>query len=428
MSARVKSLNIPHPLFRPRAIRMNQTNPSSHLMNTYANLPVYFTHGKGVWLWDENDRKYLDGLAGIAVNTLGHGHPRLVAAIADQASKLIHTSNIYKIRLQETLADKLAALSGMDRVFFCNSGLEANEAALKIARKYGHDRGVENPEIVVYENAFHGRSIATLSATGNAKVQKGFEPLVPGFVRVPLNDVAALEHVADERPNVVAVFMEAIQGEGGITPARVEYLKAARAICDRKGWLLMIDEVQCGMGRTGKWFAHQWAGVQADVVPMAKGLAGGVPIGAVIAKGEAANVFGPGNHGTTFGGNPLACRAALETIAVIEDEQLLTHAEVTGQLLRSALQRELASVAGVLEIRGRGLMLGIELACPCADVVRRALAYCDEYGVLINVTQERVVRLLPSLVITTEEASLLAAAVAKVIREFLAQQAEPKAA
>ncbi len=407
---------------------MNQTLPSSHLMNTYANLPVYLAHGKGVWLWDEGGRKYLDGLAGIAVNTLGHGHPRLVAAIADQASKLIHTSNVYKIRLQEQLADKLVALSGMDRVFFCNSGLEANEAALKIARKYGHDRGIENPEIVVYENAFHGRSIATLSATGNTKVQKGFEPLVPGFVRVPFNDVAALERVAAERPDVVAVFLEAIQGEGGIAPARVDYLKAARALCDQKGWLLMIDEVQCGMGRTGKWFAHHWAGIEADVVPMAKGLAGGVPIGAVIARGEAANVFGPGNHGTTFGGNPLACRAALETIAVIEDEQLLTNAEETGQLLRSSLARELASVAGVLEIRGRGLMLGIELACPCADVVKRALDYSADYGVLVNVTQERVVRLLPPLIVNAEEASLLAEAVVKVIREFLSQQAEPKAA
>jgi acetylornithine/N-succinyldiaminopimelate aminotransferase len=407
---------------------MNQTAPTSHLMNTYANLPVYFEHGKGVWLWDESGRKYLDGLAGIAVNTLGHGHPRLVAAIADQAGKLIHTSNVYKIRLQETLADKLVALSGMDKVFFCNSGLEANEAALKIARKYGHERGIENPEIVVYDNAFHGRSIATLSATGNAKVQKGFEPLVPGFVRVPLNDAVAIERVAAERPDVVAVFIEAIQGEGGIAPARVEYLKVLRALCDRKGWLLMIDEVQCGIGRTGKWFAHQWADIQPDVMPLAKGLAGGVPIGAVVAKGAAADVFGPGNHGTTFGGNPLACRAALETIAVIEDDQLLANAEKVGQVLRSSLSRELASVAGVLEIRGRGLMLGIELACPCADVVKRALAFSNDYGVLINVTQERVVRLLPSLVIDAEEATLLADAVGSVVREFLSHQAEPKAA
>ena len=408
-------------------MRMNPT-PASHVMNTYANLPVFLARGQGVWLWDEDGRKYLDGLAGIAVNTLGHNHPRLVAAIADQATKLIHSSNVYKVRLQETLADKLAMLSGMDKVFFCNSGLEANEAALKIARKYGHDRGVANPEIVVYDNAFHGRSIATLSATGNAKVQKGFEPLVPGFVRVPLNDIAAVERVAAERPNVVAVFVEAIQGEGGIAPARVEYLKALRTLCDANDWLLMIDEVQCGIGRTGKWFAHQWAGILPDVMPLAKGLAGGVPIGAVVARGPAATVFGPGNHGTTFGGNPLACRAALETLAVIEDEGLLSNAEQVGQAIRSVFSRELSSVAGVLEIRGRGLMLGIELACPCAEIPRRALDYTPDYGLLINVTQDRVVRLLPSLVMNVEEGTLLAEGVVSVVRDFLARQAEPKAA
>jgi acetylornithine aminotransferase len=397
-------------------------------MNTYANLPVFLARGQGVWLWDEDGRKYLDGLAGIAVNTLGHNHPRLVAAIADQATKLIHTSNVYKVRLQETLADKLAALSGMDKVFFCNSGLEANEAALKIARKYGHDRGISHPEVIVYENAFHGRSIATLSATGNAKVQKGFEPLVPGFVRVPLNDLAAVEKVAAENPNVVAIFLEAIQGEGGIAPARVEYLKGLRALCDERGWLLMIDEVQCGIGRTGKWFAHQWAGILPDVMPLAKGLAGGVPIGAVVARGAAASVFGPGNHGTTFGGNPLACRAALETLSVIEDDGLLANAEHIGQVIRSVFSRELSSVAGVLEIRGRGLMLGIELACPCADLVKRALAYSADYGLLINVTQDRVVRLLPSLVMNAEEATSLADGVVTLVREFLSHQAEPKAA
>ena len=402
--------------------------PASHVMKTYANLPLAFTHGERVWLWDENGRKYLDGLAGIAVNTVGHKHPRLVAAIADQAGKLVHSSNIYKIRHQETLADKLVELSGMDNVFFCNSGLEANEAALKIARKYGHDKGVANPEIVVYENAFHGRSIATLSATGNAKVQKGFAPLVQGFTRVPLNDIAALEKVAAERPDTVAVFLEAIQGEGGINPARIEYLKAVRELCDKQGWLLMIDEVQCGMGRTGKWFAHQWAGIVPDVMPLAKGLAGGVPIGAVVAKGAAAGVFGPGNHGTTFGGNPLACRAALETIAIIEDEKLLENAEKVGQVLRSALSRELSGVAGILDIRGRGLMLGIELACPCADIAKRGLAYSDQYGLLVNVTQERVVRLLPALVMTVEEAGLLASGLVAVIRDFLSHQAEQKAA
>ena len=401
---------------------------ASHVMNTYANLPVFLARGEGVWLWDEDGRKYLDGLAGIAVNTLGHNHPRLVAAIADQATKLIHTSNVYKVRLQETLADKLTALSGMDKVFFCNSGLEANEAALKIARKYGHDRGVANPEIIVYENAFHGRSIATLSATGNAKVQKGFEPLVPGFVRVPLNDLAAVEKVAAENPNVVAIFLEAIQGEGGIAPARVEYLKGLRALCDERGWLLMIDEVQCGIGRTGKWFAHQWAGILPDVMPLAKGLAGGVPIGAVVARGAAASVFGPGNHGTTFGGNPLACRAALETIAVIEEDGLLANAELAGQTIRSVFSRELSSVAGVLDIRGRGLMLGIELACPCAEIPKRALAYSTDYGLLINVTQDRVIRLLPSLVMNVDEATLLADGVVALVRDFLSQQAEPKAA
>ena len=409
------------------SIRMDPT-PASHVMNTYANLPVFLARGQGVWLWDENGRKYLDGLAGIAVNTLGHNHPRLVAAITDQATKLIHSSNVYKVRLQETLADKLAMLSGMDKVFFCNSGLEANEAALKIARKYGHDRGISHPEIVVYDNAFHGRSIATLSATGNAKVQKGFEPLVPGFVRVPLNDLAAVERVAAERPNVVAVFIEAIQGEAGIAPARVEYLKALRALCDANGWLLMIDEVQCGIGRTGKWFAHQWAGIVPDVMPLAKGLAGGVPIGAVVARGAAASVFGPGNHGTTFGGNPLACRAALETLAVIEDDSLLSNAEQVGQAIRSVFSRELSSVAGVLEIRGRGLMIGIELACPCAEIAKRALACTPDYGLLINVTQDRVVRLLPSLVMNVEEGTLLAEGVVSVVRDFLAQQAEPKAA
>ena len=405
-----------------------ETAHASHVMKTYANLPLAFTHGERVWLWDESGRKYLDGLAGIAVNTVGHRHPRLVAAIADQAGKIIHSSNIYKIRYQEMLADKLVELSGMDNVFFCNSGLEANEAALKIARKYGHDKGVANPEIVVYENAFHGRSIATLSATGNAKIQKGFAPLVQGFTRVPLNDIAALEKVAAERPDTVAVFLEAIQGEGGINPARSEYLKAVRELCDKQGWLLMIDEVQCGMGRTGKWFAHQWAGIVPDVMPLAKGLAGGVPIGAVVARGAAAGVFGPGNHGTTFGGNPLACRAALETIAIIEDEKLLENAEKVGQALRSTLSRELSGVAGILDIRGRGLMLGIELACPCADIVKRALAYSDQYGLLVNVTQECVVRLLPALVMTADEAGLLASGLVSVIRDFLSHQAEQKAA
>jgi acetylornithine aminotransferase len=311
----------------------------------------------------------------------------------------------------------------MDNVFFCNSGLEANEAAIKIARKYGHERGIELPEIVVYEHAFHGRSLATLSATGNPKVQKGFEPLVPGFVRVALNDLAALEKIAAERPNVVAVFLEAIQGEGGINPARIEYLQAVRKLCDDKGWLLMIDEVQCGLGRTGKWFAHQWAGIVPDVMPLAKGLASGIPIGAVVARGAAAEVLQPGNHGTTFGGNPLACRAAIETLSIIEDDGLLLHAETLGAHLRSTLSRELSCVAGVLEIRGRGLMLGIELSCPCGDIVKQALDFSKDYGVLTNVTADRVVRLLPALVMSTAEADQLAHALAQLIRHYLSHYA-----
>ncbi len=391
----------------------------SHVMNTYARQPIALSHGQGAWVWDTEGRRYLDALAGIAVNTLGHNHPRLVAALTDQIGKLIHCSNIYAAPLQEALADKLVALSGMDNVFFCNSGLEANECAIKIARKYGHDKGIDLPEIVVYENAFHGRSLATLSATGNVKVQNGFAPLVPGFVRVPLNDAAALQAIATERPNVVAVFLEAIQGEGGIHAARAEYLQAARRLCDEKGWLLMIDEVQCGVGRTGKWFAHQWAGIVPDVMPLAKGLAGGVPIGAVVARGAAAQVFAPGNHGSTFGGNPLAMRGALETLAVIEDDDLLTHATRTGALIRDGLVQALQGIAGLVEIRGQGLMIGIELDRPCVDLVNKA----REAGLLINVTNERVVRLLPPLILTDFEARQVVALLAPLIAAFLHGQA-----
>ncbi|TAK91824.1 MAG: aspartate aminotransferase family protein [Burkholderiaceae bacterium] len=387
----------------------------SHVMNTYSRLPVTFSHGQGCWLWDEAGKKYLDGLSGIAVNTLGHNHPRLVAAVQHQLTQLIHTSNLYGIRLQEQLADRLVALSGMTNAFFCNSGLEANEAAIKIARKYGHDKGIDLPEIVVYEKAFHGRSLATLSATGNDKVQKGFEPLVPGFVRVPLNDIAALEQIAAQRPNVVAVFLEAIQGEGGINTARSEYLQAVRALCDARGWLLMIDEVQCGTGRTGKWFAHQWADIKPDVMPLAKGLASGVPIGAVLAHGAAAQVFQPGNHGTTFGGNPLACRAALETLQILEDDNLLAHAEQLGQRIRDNFAAQLNGVGSITEIRGQGLMIGIELDRPCAELVKLALAE----GLLINVTQERVIRLLPALVMSNEEADELVNRLVPLIKQFL---------
>ena len=386
---------------------------ASPVMPTYAPQPVAFERGDGAWLYDYDGRRYLDLLAGIAVNTLGHNHPRLVAAIQDQASKIIHTSNLFENPLREALAQRLVDLSGMTNVFFCNSGLEANEAAIKIARKHGHDKGIDLPEIVVYERAFHGRSLATLSATGNDKVQKGFEPLVPGFVRVPLNDVAALERVAAERPNVVAVFLEAIQGEGGIQPARVEYLRAVRALCDRKGWLMMVDEVQCGTGRTGRWFAHQWAGIVPDVMPLAKGLSSGIPVGAVVAHGEAAKVFKPGNHGTTFGGNPLAMRAGLVTIDVMEQDGLLEHAAAMGELLMGGLRRELSGVDGFVEVRGTGLMIGIELARPCGQVVAQAL----QAGLVLNVTAGTGVRLLPPLILSREQAELAVATLAPILRE-----------
>jgi acetylornithine/N-succinyldiaminopimelate aminotransferase len=390
---------------------------SRPLMSTYAPQPVAFERGDGAWLYDTAGRRYLDGLSGIAVNTLGHNHPRLVAAIADQASRIIHSSNLFEVPLQKQLAQRLVDLSGMTNVFFCNSGLEANEAAIKIARLHGHNRGIDLPEIVVYERAFHGRSLATLSATGNDKVQKGFEPLVPGFVRVPLNDVDAIERIGRERPNVVAVFLEAIQGEGGIQPARAEYLRRVRELCDRKGWLLMIDEVQCGTGRTGRWFAHQWAGILPDVMPLAKGLASGVPIGAVVAHGVAAETFKPGNHGTTFGGNPLAMRAGLTTIAVMEEDGLLENAARIGEMIASGLRRELAGLAGVLDIRGGGLMIGIELDRPCPEVVRLGL----EAGIVVNVTAERVIRLLPPLIYTAEHAQLLVATLAPIVRRVLEQ-------
>jgi acetylornithine aminotransferase len=387
----------------------------SHVMQTYARQPIALSHGEGAWVWDTQGKRYLDALSGIAVNTLGHAHPRLVAAIADQAGKLIHTSNLYQIPLQEQLADRLCALGDMETAFFCNSGLEANEAAIKLARLHGHHRGIARPEIVVFERAFHGRSLATLSATGNPKVQKGFEPLVEGFVRVALNDASALQEVANTHPNVVAVFVEAIQGEGGIQPAHADFLQAARALCDRHGWLLMIDEVQCGTGRTGKWFAHQWAGVEPDVIALAKGLASGVPIGAILARGAAATTFGPGQHGTTFGGNPLACRAALETLAVIEDEGLLANAAARGTQILHALHHAFAGVDGVVEVRGQGLMIGIELDRPAGELVRILL----ERGVLLNVTQERVIRLLPPLIFTAEQADALTQALVPAVRDFL---------
>ncbi len=388
-----------------------------HVMKTYGRLPFALSHGTGCWVWDTDGKKYLDGLGGIAVNTLGHGHPTLVPALQDQVAKLIHCSNYYQMPLQEQLAAKLCEISGLTNVFFCNSGLEANEAALKIARKFGHDKGIDRPEIVVYEKAFHGRSLATLSATANTKIQAGFGPLVEGFVRVPLNDVAALQEVANRHPNVAAVFLEVIQGEGGINPSSIDYLRAVRRICDENGWLLMLDEVQCGLGRTGKWFAHQWAGIRPDVMPLAKGLGSGVPVGAVVCGPKAAGVFGPGNHGTTFGGNPLAMRAGVETLRIMEEEGLLANAAQVGAALRDGLARELQGVAGVKEIRGQGLMLGIELDRPCGDILGRAA----RAGLLLSVTADSVIRLVPPLILSLAEAAQIVAILCPLIKAFLAE-------
>ena len=390
---------------------------SAPLMSTYAQQPVAFSHGDGVWLFDTEGRRYLDCLSGIAVNTLGHNHPTLVAALREQIARIMHSCNLFPIPLQQALAAKLVQVSGMTNVFFCNSGLEANEAAIKIARKYGHDRGIDEPEIIVYEKAFHGRSMATLSATGNVKVQKGFEPLVTGFPRVALNDIEGLRQMIAQRPNVVAIFVEAIQGEGGIQPASIAYLREARKLCDEHELLLMIDEVQCGTGRTGKWFAHQWAGIVPDVMPLAKGLASGVPIGAVVAHGAAAEVFQPGNHGTTFGGNPLAMRAGLVTMEVMERDDLMGNATRVGDYLVECLKRELGALPGVLEIRGRGLMLGIELDRPCSELVKR----CLDVGVVLNVTADSVIRLLPPLIFQREHVDLLVSKLAPLVREHLAR-------
>jgi acetylornithine/N-succinyldiaminopimelate aminotransferase len=396
------------------------TRPMPHVLNTYGRLPIALTHGKGCWVWDTEGRKYLDALGGIAVNTLGHAHPKLVAALQDQVARLIHSSNYYEVPLQEQLAARLCEISGLDGAFFCNSGLEANEGALKIARKFGHDKGIERPEIIVYEKAFHGRSIATLSATANVKVQKGFGPLVEGFVRVPLNDLAAVGQVARTNPNVVAVFLETIQGEGGVNPARWEYLQGLRRLCDTQGWLLMLDEVQCGIGRTGKWFAHQWAGIKPDVMPLAKGLGSGVPVGAIVCGPKAVNVLGPGNHGTTFGGNPLAMRAGVETLKLMDEEGLLANAARVGQVLRGELERGLAGLAGVKEVRGAGLMIGIELDRPCGVLLARAA----EAGLMISVTADSVIRLVPALVLNESEAKQIAAILVPLVKAFLAE-AEP---
>lgn len=394
---------------------------SGHLMNTYMRQPVTFVKGEGVWLWDEKGDKYLDALSGVAVNGLGHAHPKLVKAISDQAARLIHVSNIYHIAEQEALGDKVCELSGMDNVFFCNSGCEANEAAIKLARLYGHNQGIENPEIIVMEQSFHGRTMATLSATGNYKVQAGFEPLVSGFIRVPYDDVEAVKHVAEHHPNIVAILVEPVQGEGGINIPKDAsgYLESLRKICDAHGWLLMIDEVQTGIGRTGTWFAFQHTNIKPDVMSLAKGLGSGVPIGACVASGKAAEVFTYGKHGSTFGGNPLATAAGLATLNIIAEEGLRENAEKIGDMIRVGFLDALKDTAGVVTVRNAGLMIGIELDRPCGELVKMAL----EDKLLINVTAEKVIRLLPPLVMNEAEAHELVNRLSDLIKQFLAKSA-----
>jgi acetylornithine aminotransferase len=393
----------------------------SHVMNTYARQPVAFVRGEGVWLWDEAGKKYLDALAGIAVNTLGYGHPKLTAALARRIqSGVLHTSNLWRIPDQEQAADRVAEITGLDEIFFCNSGLEATEASIKVARKYGHDRGVSEPAIIVMEKAFHGRSLATLSATGSRKVQAGFEPLVQGFVRVPLNDLDAVRQVAENNKNVVAVLVEPIQGEGGINVSRLEYLRGLREICERREWLFISDEVQCGLGRTGKWFVYQHAGLLPDVVALAKGLAGGVPVGACVVGGRAKGVFKPGNHGSTFGGNPLAMTALVATIDAIKEEGLLANAAKVGEVIRGGL----GAIHGTSEVRGMGLMIGVELGQPCGGLVKEAL----DAGLVINVTADNVIRLLPPLVMSEAEGRMVVERLAPLVRAFLERSSQPKAA
>ena len=385
-------------------------------MHTYSRLPVTFVRGEGVWLYDQQERKYLDALSGIAVCGLGHAHPGVADALCEQARTLVHTSNLYGIENQQKLGERLTALSGMDRVFFANSGAEANEAAIKLARLWGHRRGIDNPVIVVMENSFHGRTLATLTATGNRRVQAGFEPLVQGFARVPYGDLEALKAAARNLKGVVAVLVEPIQGEGGVNVPPDDYLPGIRALCDEQGWLMILDEIQTGMGRTGKPFAFQHFGFTPDVMTLAKALGNGVPIGACLAHGEAAELFAPGSHGSTFGGNPLACAAGLAVLDAMEGERLWERAARHGERLMAGFRQRLADQEGVTEIRGRGLMIGIELDRPCAELVKRAL----ESGLLINVTADSVVRLLPPLVMSDSEAEQLLDGVSGLIGQFLA--------
>ncbi len=390
---------------------------SQHLMNTYGRLPVTFAKGEGVWLWDDQGTKYLDALSGIAVTGLGHSHPKFVQALNVQASTLMHVSNVYQIAEQEKLADQLAALSGMDKVFFCNSGCEANEALIKLARLYAHQQEIADPEIIVMDSAFHGRTMATLSATGSRKVQAGFEPLVQGFVRVPFDDLEAVKQVAGRKNNVVAVLVEPVQGEGGVQiPEDMNaYLKGLREVCDENGWLLMLDEVQSGIGRTGTWFAFQQSEVMPDAMALAKGLGSGVPIGACLAKGKAAEVFTPGKHGSTFGGNPFACAAGLATLEIITQEKLRENAQDIGAYINQALTDVFKGNEAIISVRNAGLMIGITLDRPCADLVKLAL----ENQLLINVTAGNIIRLLPPMIMNKEEAQILVDKLVSVINEFL---------
>ncbi len=394
---------------------------TDHLMATYRRLPVRFERGEGAWLWDSEGNRYLDALSGIAVCGLGHAHPGVRDALCEQARRLVHVSNLYQIPGQEALGARLCAAAGMERVFFANSGAEANEAAIKLARLHANRRDVQRPEILVMENSFHGRTLATLTATGNRKAQAGFEPLVSGFVRVPYDDLDAVETAAQNRPNLVAVLAESIQGEGGVVPPSPGYLTGLRELCDRHGWLLMLDEVQSGMGRTGRMFACQHEDVLPDVMTLAKGLANGVPIGACLARGEAAEVLGPGSHGSTFGGNPLACSAANAVLDALEEDALPERAAELGERILSGLRDALDGVDGVVDLRGRGLMIGVELDRPCAELVSQALTD----GLLINVTAERVVRLLPPLILDDAQADQIASRVARLVRAFLQQDGQP---
>ena len=388
-----------------------------HLMSTYARQPVVFAHGEGAWLTDTEGKRYLDAIAGIAVCNLGHCHPVVTRAIQQQAATLVHTSNVYRIARQEEAADALCEIAGMERVFFCNSGAEANEAAIKLARLHGHRKGIGQPAVLVFEGAFHGRTMATLTATGNRKIQAGFEPLVSGFVRAPYDDLEAVRQIARHNRDIVAVLVEPVQGEGGVIVPSEDFLPELRAICDEHGWLLMLDEIQTGMARTGTWFAFQQCGFVPDVITSAKGLGNGVPIGACLAQGEAAGLFAAGNHGSTFGGNPLACAAALAVIQAMRDEAILDRVPVLSRRIIEGLREALCGENGVVAVRGRGLLIGIELARPCGELVARA----RDAGLLINVTAEKVIRLLPPFVFTDADADLLVAKLAALVREFLAE-------